>query len=473
MYRLTLYFLIALSLTGFFYSLIGILPFDPIQYVFSITLLLLTCYLTNRLFSSVFKAPTNIESFWISALILGLIIKPPTNLTETIFIFWAGVLAMSSKYILAVGKKHIFNPVAISVAITSLTINGSANWWVGTISMLPVVSIGALLIIRKIRRWDLVISFLITALLITGPNRILRSITDSPLVFFASIMITEPLTTPPTRMLRIIYGAIVGFLFSPQIHIGPIFSTPEISLIIGNVFSYLASPKYKLLLTLKERAQLTPDTFDFVFASDIPVKFKPGQYMEFTLDHRSPDARGVRRYLSIASAPTEEDIRLGVKVGNPPSSFKKNLLNLSVGQKIVAGQLIGDFTLPKDVNKKIVLIAGGIGITPYRSILKDLIDRNEKRDIVILYSASSSEEFVYKDILTEAERKLGIKTIFIDTSKEGHMDAGKLVNLIPDYLNRTFYISGSHGVVSSFENLLKSLRVQSSHVITDYFPGFV
>ena len=204
MYRLTLYFLIVLSFVGLFYSVLGILPFDPIQYIFSFTLILLTCYLINLIFAKVFEAPSNVESFWISALILGLIIKPPANLTETAFIFWAGVLAMASKYILAIHRKHIFNPVAISVAITAFAINGSANWWVGATVMLPVVTLGGFLIVRKMRRWDLVLSFLVTALLIIGPGRWLKSLMESPLIFFSAIMITEPLTTPPTKLFRII-----------------------------------------------------------------------------------------------------------------------------------------------------------------------------------------------------------------------------------------------------------------------------
>lgn len=134
---------------------------------------------------------------------------------------------MALKFILAINKKHIFNPVAISVAVTAIFINASANWWVGSASMLPIVAIGGFLVIRKIKRWDLVLSFLITALIVIGPGRWLRSVRDTPLIFFAVIMLTEPLTTPPRRILRIIYGALVGLLFAPQIHLGSIYTTPN------------------------------------------------------------------------------------------------------------------------------------------------------------------------------------------------------------------------------------------------------
>jgi ferredoxin-NADP reductase len=142
------------------------------------------------------------------------------------------------------------------------------------------------------------------------------------------------------------------------------------------------------------------------------------------------------------------------------------------GEKIVAGQLIGDFTLPKDSNKKLVFVAGGIGITPFRSMVKYLVDKNEKRDIVVIYTASSVGDFVYQDVFREARERLGIKTIYVDSKTQGRIDAARLSGEIPDYKSRYFYISGSHGVVSGFENILRDLQIPRSQIITDYFPGF-
>jgi ferredoxin-NADP reductase len=217
---------------------------------------------------------------------------------------------------------------------------------------------------------------------------------------------------------------------------------------------------------------LTPDTYDFIFAYDKPLNFTPGQYMEWTFEHPKSDDRGNRRYLSLASSPTEKDIRLGIKFGSPPSSFKRSLLALRRDQKIVAGQLIGDFTMPKNVNKKLVFIAGGIGITPFRSMLKYLIDRKQKRDIVVVYSAKNKNEFVYQDVLREAGDKLGIRTLFNESAVQGHMGISEIAKNIPDYKERTFYVSGSHGVVAAFEQTLKSMQIPVSQIVTDYFPGF-
>ena len=472
MYRLVLWFLIVLAVVGLIYSIVGVLPYDPIVYIFSFTFLLVAAGGANYIFAKVFEAQTNTESWIISALILGLIITPPKTLHEVIFVFWAAVLMVTSKFVLAPGKKHIFNPVALAVALTAVTIAGTASWWVGNASILPIMVIGGFLIVRKIRRWDMDLAFLAVSLFFIGPGRLIRSISDTPLIFFATIMLTEPLTTPPTRIWRILYGALVGFLFAPQVHLGSIYTTPEIALLVGNIFSYLVSPKYKLVLELKEKIRLTPEIYDFVFIPDRQIKFTPGQYMEWTLSHEKTDARGNRRYLSLASSPTEKEIRLGVKFGSPPSSFKKRLLALSPGQKIVAGQLIGDFTLPKNPKKKLVFIAGGIGITPFRSMIKFLTDTKQKRDIVTIYSSKNSSDFVYQEVLREAWDRLGVKTIYVDTRTQGHLDAERLAREIPDYRDRTYYISGSHGVVDAFERFLRNLHIPKTQIVTDYFPGF-
>lgn len=400
MYRLVLYFLIILAIVAGIYTIFGILPYSFIELLFSFTFLLVVSYIANKVFAYIYEAPTNVESVYISALILGLIISPAKSFSEVIFLGWAATLTMASKYIFAIGKKHIFNPVAIAVFLTATFINGSATWWIGNPSMLPIVAIGSFLIIRKIKRWDLVLSFLVAAISVTILAGLLkssdiwtlltRSVLDLPLIFFAGIMLTEPLTTPPRRNLRIWYGIIVGFLVTPQIHFGPIFTTPEMALVVGNIFSYLVSPKYKLILTLKEKIRQSHDVYDFIFTPDKPIKFTPGQYMEWTLEHPKTDDRGNRRYLSLASSPTEKDIRIGVKFADPPSSYKRNLFNFGPHQKIVASQLIGDFVMPEDPNRKLVFVAGGIGITPFRSMIKYLIDMNQKKKYHGIFCSNTS-----------------------------------------------------------------------------------
>ncbi len=189
--------------------------------------------------------------------------------------------------------------------------------------MLPAVLLGGLLLVRKLRQGDMVWSFCAAALvsvcvltLVQGNNvftELDQLLVQSPLFFFATIMLTEPLTAPPTKMWRRFYAVLTGILFIPQIHIGPIYSTPELAIVVGNVFSYVVSPKQRVLLQLKRKSKLAPDIVDFVFKSSRKLAFLPGQYMEFTLAHAHADSRGNRRYFTLASSPTEGVVRLGIR----------------------------------------------------------------------------------------------------------------------------------------------------------------
>lgn len=493
MYRLVLYYLIILLAAGAAFGAFGVLPYSPINIAFSTAFLTIACLIANGIFAKVYKAQANFESAYITALILALIITPVAvnDAGGIAFLFWAAVWAMASKYILAIHKKHLFNPAAFAVALTALTINQSASWWVGgNLPLLGFVLAGGLLVARKLQRFEMIGAFSVAAIatiiatttfgspLATAEKTVLHT----SLLFFAFIMLTEPLTTPPTRFLRIAYGAVVGFLFAPALHLGPIYSTPELALVAGNVFSYVASPKRKYVFTLKEKNTVGADIYDFGFAADGPLRYRPGQYMEWTLSQDKADMRGNRRYFTLASSPTEPLVRLGVKFYDPSSTFKKKLAALEPGSTIVAGQLAGDFTLPSDYTQKLVFIAGGIGITPFRSMIKYLSDRNEHRDVILLYSNRTVSEIAYADVFDEATQKIGLKVLYAITDANeqlpevfyrGRIDAALIERTVPDYRERMFFISGTHAMTTAFRKSLSEIGVPATHIKTDFFPGFV
>lgn len=496
MYRLILYYLLMLVGVAVVLSTLGLLPFSPIALLFTTAFLFAACWGTNTIFAMTFAVPTNVESVYISAIILALIITPVVplkSMSDLYFLLWVSVLAMSSKFILAWNRKHIFNPVAIAVAITALTIDQAATWWVGTMPMLPFVLVGGLLLVRKIRRFGLFFAFLVSALatILTFSviqhdsmlNTLQLTFLSSPLLFFGFVILTEPLTTPPTRRLQMIYGVIVGFFFAPQLHIGAFYFTPELAMLIGNVFSYTVSPKAKLVLRLKEKIQIAPDIFDFIFEPTKKFAFAPGQYMEWTLGHEYPDSRGNRRYFTLASSPNESNLRLGVKFYDHSSSYKRSMLAMQKDSEIVAGQLAGDFVLPRALNQKVVFIAGGIGITPFRSMIQNLLDINQRRDIVVFYVNRRANEIVYTDVLEKARQKLGIKTIYTLTDetqvppnwkgKVGYIDKLMFRESVPDYGRCIFYVSGPNAMVTSVQDMLVDMGISRDHIKTDFFPGLV
>ncbi|MGZ3583979.1 MAG: FAD-binding oxidoreductase [Ktedonobacterales bacterium] len=491
MYRLTLYTLIGLLGIATVLSAFGLLPFALLSLLASVAFLVAMCWAANTLLARIFRVPTNIESAAITALILACVIDPARSQGDFQMLGWTAIAAMSSKYVLALRGKHLFNPAAIALVVMWLISGVSVSWWIGTTSMLPAVALGGLLLVRKVRQGGMFGSFLVAALvgacllgLAQGTplaTELRQVVVLSPLVFFGSIMLTEPLTAPPTRGWKRVYGALTGILFLPQIHIGALYSTPELALVVGNLLAYVVSPKYRVALTLKRRQKLSADVINFVFAPSRPLAFAPGQYIECTLGHAHPDSRGNRRYFTLASSPTEPNVQLGVRFYPRGSSFKRTLRALSPQEPLVAGQVAGDFTLPRDPKQKLVLIAGGIGITPYRSMLKYLLDTGQQRDIALLYSAKTLSELVYTDVLNEAQKQLGTKIVCTLTDLQsipqtwngwrGRIDARMIQEAVPDYRTRLFYLSGPPEMVSACERVLQQIGVKSNQIKRDFFPG--
>ncbi|MBA3724325.1 MAG: RnfABCDGE type electron transport complex subunit D [Candidatus Levybacteria bacterium] len=492
MYKVVLYGLLVLVAISFLLSFAGILFYNPVQLSTSLLIIFLSCFLSNFVFSKLLHAPTNVESYLITALILFFIFLPVGNMLDVTTLIAAGVIAMGTKYIFAIKNKHIFNPAAASALILGLLGSGNALWWVGSDILLPFVVIIGLLIVRKIRRFRLFFAFLIAALATTtlfgliNENPIQQIITEAftsgPLIFFATVMLTEPLTTPPTKKLQMLYGGLVGILFGSQFAFGPVYSTPELALIIGNIYSYIVSPKTKMFLSFKEHNKIAENTYEYVFRSNQTLHYKPGQYLEWTLPHKRADMRGNRRYFTIASSPTEKHLRLGVKIGENGSSFKKKLTNYQSGDVIVGSQLTGDFTMPDDASEKLVFIAGGIGVTPFRSMIKYLLDKGEKRSIILFYANKTADEIAYKDIFDRAQQELGLKSIYVLSDKEhipsgwlgkvGRIDETMITQEVPDFKERTYYLSGPNAMVDSYKHLLLKMGVSKTNIVTDYFPGF-
>jgi ferredoxin-NADP reductase len=150
-------------------------------------------------------------------------------------------------------------------------------------------------------------------------------------------------------------------------------------------------------------------------------------------------------------------------------------------EEIVASQVAGDFLLPNSSWQKCVFIAGGIGITPFRSMIKYLLDTRQRRPITLFYTNKTTNDIVYKDIFDRAQQELGIRTIYAVTDKNnapqnwtgwvGRVTPELIRSTVPDFRNCMFYLSGSRSMVESFKETLRRLNVHSSHIKTDYFAG--
>jgi ferredoxin-NADP reductase/Na+-translocating ferredoxin:NAD+ oxidoreductase RnfD subunit len=491
MYRLLMYYLFVLLGAALFFSAIGSLSYTPFAIVFSASLLVAVCYTVNWILAKLLRAPTNWESSILTALILSLIITPAASLQDLTFLIAAGTLAMAAKYVLAIRNKHIFNPAAIAVVLTGYGALESASWWVGTSVLTPFVIIGGLLVARKIRRSNMVFTFigfaLVSTLLFAALEQrnlgmtLQNTLLHSSLFFLAFTMLTEPWTSPTTKKKRYIYAAIVGVLFAPGIHIGTIFSTPELALVIGNIVAFAMTPIIKTKLQMGKRHFYGKVTEDIELIPERSFTYKPGQYVEVTLPHSAADSRGLRRYFTLASSPTESTLRLGTRYYENGSTFKKKLRESGDSIFMSAGQLGGDFVMPNDASQKLAFIAGGIGITPFRSMVKYLSDTGDKRSVKLLYGERSVKDVAYSEIFESARSKVSVDTTYVISEpdehtsphlKVGRIDAAIIKEKIPDFMERTFYISGPQPMVLSIKESLKGLGVPSKHIKVDLFFGY-
>ncbi len=477
MYRLMLVYLLGLVTAAIVLSTLTLLPFKPLDIFFSGAFLVVVCIFSNKIFAAFFKTRPNLESRSITALILTLIIGPVPLFQNFGFLTLAGAAAMASKYLLVIKRRHIFNPAAFGVLATALVLGQGASWWVGNKFLVPFVILGGLIMLRKIHRFHLLFSFLIPYLAVSTllGTPLKNLLLFSPLLFFSLVMLPEPLTAPQEKNLRVAYGIFIAFaLVFFQKFFPSLPYSLELSLLGGNLLTRLLYPDPRVKATLTIKQKLDTNIFGFWFEPEKTFSFLPGQFLEWTLPHPHPDSRGFRRYFTIASSPTESKLLLATRIGGDRNSSYKNALNnIKAGDEIIISNREGEFTLPKDAKIPLAFIAGGIGITPFRSIIKYLLDAKQKRDIVLLYSNRSAADIVFREIFEEASEKFSLKTVYVNTDTlEGYIDPPLIKYHVPDWPKRLFYISGPEPMVLAFAKMLDQMGVKRQNLKRDYFPGY-
>ena len=473
MYRLIVYLLLTLAAVAIVLSIFGVLDFDPFAMILGGVVLVVASIGVNALFAYMFSVTRNSESALISALILFFIFTPPNSPQGAVGMAFVAAIAAASKYLLAWKGRHIFNPAAVAAVISGFVGLGLASWWVATGPLIIATVLPGVIILYKTRRLQMgllyvivsVASIILTTLLQERDVvTILPQIVSWPLLFFACFMLSEPLTMPPRKYQRYLFAIGVAVIANTQWHIGSVFTSPEIALVIGNVYAFWCSQRGAIQLTLIARKQLSGGQIEYIFEPNRSLKYDAGQYIEIQLPHKNSDRRGVRRTFTIASAPGGKYIKLGVRHYQPSSTFKQALQTMVIGRTIKATGIYGDFLLPSDRSEKLLLVAGGIGITPFRSHLQWLLDNNQQRDGILLYSVHEVSDAIYHDILMVKEH--GIKAYVI----AGPITAEVLREYVPDITSRHVFISGPPSMVDAIEAEAK--RQGAKKVSKDHFNGY-
>jgi ferredoxin-NADP reductase/Na+-translocating ferredoxin:NAD+ oxidoreductase RnfD subunit len=473
-YKLVLYFLIILLGFASLISIAGHLPFKWYDIVLSAFLLAAVCRLSGELFSRVLNIARNSESDYITALILALIMSPATGQKGIAILIAAGFIAVTSKYLLVISRRHIFNPAATGAVLSGFLFHQYASWWVGTSSLALLVLIGGLLIMRKMHRfWMIAVFAVVYGFFLhqqfdgaPALHTVWLAATQTAVMFFAFIMLTEPLTSPERPRDYVLYSILVGILYS----LNKLRLSPEEALLIGNGLAFALQPWRRLELRLESVKKEAAGLYSFAFSQAGRFDYRAGQYMEWTLPVRKSDSRGNRRYLTLSSSPTEKHLAFTVRMPQKASYFKQVLAKFEPGDKILAAHLSGTFSLPADKSKKLAFLGGGIGVTPFRSMAKYLVDSRQKRDIGLLYCANSPDEFAYKEVFSQAAA-CGLAAHYVNTS-DTPLSPELIAGSLPDYKERLFYVSGPYGFVKAARQALISLGVSPRNIKSDYFPGY-
>lgn len=493
MYQLVVRYLVGTVLLACLLSLLDFLPFKTTDIVQTAFLTLALTYVTNTLFAALFKVSTNKESLLITALILTLTIGPGTITELALPIAIASIAAVGSKFLLRWHNHHIFNPAAVGLLAATLLTSSGSSWWIGTPPLSWITIGGGLIICYKIRRVKAAVLFVLvylgafailnlTALdLATSLSLIKTLLIGSPLVFLATIMMVEPATSPSSLRNKYVYAAFVALaIVGLQTYAPSIAVSFELALLAGNVLTRIIEPHNTFQMTLSERQSRAHSIESFFFEAVPPVKFTAGQFLEWTVPHAKPDSRGNRRWFTLASSPRSNRIELTTKFATKGSSFKTALQALKIGDRIWAHGLEGDFILPENKDRPLVFIAGGIGITPFHSMIQFLLDSGESRNITLIYAAKTAEELIYQEVFEEAKRAFGLKLLTVvsegsplPSGRVGAVDAVLLTQEVPEITSADVFVSGPEPMVETLSQTLRELGVANSAIHQDFFPGYL
>lgn len=451
-------------------------------------------------FARAFRTRAHLESTVITAVLLWFLYWPQQGV-QLLWLGVAAVLANASKYLLAWRGRHIFNPAAAGVVllmvVQQLPVVDPADrllttWWVASKPLLPLVIVAAFLVLRRTRHLTLALAFVLVAGGLGVTSALSQQATwqaalegvfvSSPVIFFAGFMLSEPLTLPPRRAQQLLVAAVAGVVFTwplwgpalagvESTTLGFVESWLEIALLVANLIAFGFSRRGRIILRLQGRRELPDGTWAFDFTPRRPLRYRAGQFVELHLPHRR-DTRGERRVFSIASTPTADLVTLAMKV--PPqraSSFKQALHALPVGADVAATGVGGDFVLTQR-DAKLLLVAGGIGITPYLAQLPELAER----DVVLVYGLNGSE-IPFRQELADA----GIPVIVVSPdapqdlpehwshAPAAGIDADLLQEHVPDLDARRALISGPPVMVDACR---RDLRGRVAGIRTDHFVGY-
>ena len=233
---------------------------------------------------------------------------------------------------------------------------------------------------------------------------------------------------------------------------------------------------------LVKRGDVAEGTMAFYFEKPPGFQFKPGQYVDVILiNPPEKDDEGIARSFSIASAPFEEDLMFATRMRD--TAFKRVLKSMPLGTEVEIEGPYGSFVLHNNAVRPAVLLAGGIGITPFRSMVVQAAETRLPHRMVLMYcnrrpeDAAFLEELLKLQSLNEKFPCIGLMTAPERSHRHWEGEKGRLsVDMLMRHSKHLadpiYYVVGPPGMVDGVHTLLNEAGVNDDNIRSEEFGGY-
>lgn len=234
--------------------------------------------------------------------------------------------------------------------------------------------------------------------------------------------------------------------------------------------------------SLTRREEVAEGTMAFHFAKPADFQFRAGQSLDLTLlNPPETDAEGNTRAFSIVSAPSDPDLIIATRMRD--TAFKRVLRTATSGLEVKIEGPSGSFTLHKKVEKPAVFLAGGIGITPFLSIIRQATWDKAPHQIYLFYSNRRPEDTAFLASLTESGKQnknfhlIATMTEMDKSNREwkgetGFINKDLLTKYLPSLQGPIYYLAGPPAMVAAMRRMLIEAGVDEDDIRTEEFSGY-
>ncbi|CAM4103605.1 FAD-dependent oxidoreductase [Saccharibacillus endophyticus] len=219
-------------------------------------------------------------------------------------------------------------------------------------------------------------------------------------------------------------------------------------------------------LLFKESYREAEDVRTFVFEKENDLSWKAGQYGLFTITHKKMK-KGTKPF-SLSSAPAENVVRITTRIPERPSDFKRALSELKTGMKVSMSGPLGPFYLKEQ--GPVLFVAGGIGITPFRSMLQQLqlTESQSERPVKLLY-LDGAQSHIYRSELDGYAADSAVDVQYLNLRDELHAELDRYATLHAD---GRYFVAGPKSMVDAVTVYLQNKKIPKRNIVKDAFFGY-